>query len=140
MRVLSSTLWYGFQVEMFQYTSTASPCTVLIFAFAPGGGSFVAGDNSSGVGKTVTFWGAQWAKSNSLSGGGSPASFKGYAKSPATPTCGAAWSTDPGSSSSPPAGPLPAYMGVIAAGSAQQNGAQISGSTPHIVVVKTNAD
>jgi hypothetical protein len=120
-------------------TSTASPCTVLIFAFAPGGGAFVAGDNSSGIGKTVTFWGAQWAKSNSLSGGVAPASFKGYAKSPATPTCGAAWSTDPGNSSSPPAGPLPAYMGVIAAGSAQQNGSAISGTTPHIVVVKTNA-
>jgi PKD domain len=122
-------------------TSTASPCTVLIFAFAPGGGSFVAGDNSSGVGKTVTFWGAQWAKSNSLSGGDAPASFKGYAQTPATPTCGTAWSSDPGTgnSSAPPAGPLPAYMGVIAAGSAQQNGQSISGTTPHIVVVKTNA-
>ena len=121
--------------------STVTPCTVLIFAFAPGGGSFVAGDDSSGVGKTVTFWGAQWAKSNSLSGGSAPASFKGYAQSPATPTCGAAWTSAPGTgnSSSAPAGPLPAYMGVIAAGSAQQNGSSVSGTTPHIVVVKTNA-
>jgi hypothetical protein len=119
-------------------TSTASPCTVLIFAFAPGGGSFVVGDRSSDVGSAVTFWGAQWAKLNLLGGGNAPASFKGYAKSPATPTCGVPWNTDPGNSAPPPAGPLPAYMGVIAAGSAQQSGAQISGTTPHIVVVRTS--
>lgn len=116
---------------------TTAPCTVLVFAFAPGGGSFAIGDNSSANGTAVTYWGAQWAKLNSLSGGGAPSSFKGFAKSPDTPTCGAGWSTDPGNSAPPPAGPLPAYMGVIAAGSATQSGSQISGTTPHIVVVKT---
>jgi PKD repeat protein len=117
---------------------TTSSCTVLIFAFAPGGGSFVAGDGSSGNGAMVTFWGARWAMLNVVSGGTAPASFKGYAKQPTMPTCGATWSTDPGNSAPPPAGPLPAYMGVISTDSAQKSGEQISGTTPHIVVVQTN--
>jgi len=112
---------------------------VLIFAFAPGGGSFVIGDNNRANGTAVTYWGAQWSKQNSLSGGGAPASFKGFAKSPDTPACGTGLSTDPGNSAPPPAGPLPAFMGVIATSSAGQSGSQISGDTPHIVVVKTNA-
>jgi hypothetical protein len=119
--------------------TTTPPCTVLVFAFAPGGGSFAIGDKSSANGTAVTYWSAQWAKLNSLSGGGAPSSFKGFAKNPVTPTCGAGWSTDPGNSAPPPAGPLPAYMGVIAAGSAKQSGSQISGTTPHIVVVKTDS-
>ena len=110
---------------------------MLVFAFAPGGGSFAIGDNNSANGTAVTYWGAQWAKQNSLSGGGAPSSFKGFAINPATPTCNTGWNTDPGNSSSPPAGPLPAFMGVIAAGSAGQSGSQISGTTPHIVVVQT---
>jgi PKD repeat protein len=120
-------------------SATTNPaCTVLVFAFAPGSGSFVVGDGSSGVGNTVTFWGAQWAGLNALSGGAAPAAFKGYAKSPATPTCGATWKTDPGNSAPPPAGPLPAFMGVISTDSATKSGAQISGTTPHIVVVQTS--
>jgi PKD repeat protein len=120
-------------------SATTDPaCTVLVFAFAPSGGSFVAGDGSSGVGSTVTFWGAQWAGLNVLTGGTAPAAFKGYAKSPVTPACGDTWKTDPGNSAPPPAGPLPAFMGVISTGSTVKNGAQISGTTPHIVVVQTN--
>ena len=117
---------------------TTKPCTVLVFAFAPGGGSFVVGDGSSGIGNPVTFWGAQWAGQNIVRGGTAPAAFKGYAKSPATPACGATWTTDPGNSAPPPAGPLPAYMGVISTDSATKSGSQISGTTPHIVVVRTN--
>ena len=118
--------------------TTTTPCTVLVFAFAPGGGSFAIGDKSSANGTAVTYWGAQWAKLNSLSGGPAPSSFKGFASSPATPTCGPGWSTDPGNSASPPAGPLPAYMGVIAAGTANKSGSQIAGATAQIVVVRTN--
>src|SRR5205823_12935837 len=92
---------------------TTKPCTVLVFAFAPGGGAFVAGDGSSGVGNAVTFWGAQWASLNVVTGGTAPAAFKGYAKSPAAPTCSDTWKTDPGHSAPAPAGPLPAYMGVL---------------------------
>ncbi len=48
------------------------------------------------------------------------------------------WSTDPGNSSPPPAGPLPAYMAVIVTSSASKSRSVISGNTPHIVIVKTN--
>jgi hypothetical protein len=106
--------------------------------FAPGGGAFVIGDQNSAAGSAVTFWGAQWAHLNSLSGGPAPASFKGYALNPTTPSCGATWSTDPGNSAPPPAGPLPKYMAVIVTSSAAKSGPTISGNTPHIVIVKTN--
>jgi hypothetical protein len=120
--------------------STASTeCDVLIFAFAPGGGAFVVGDQNSANGTSVTFWGAQWSKLNSLSGGAAPSSFKGFAQNPSVPSCGTGWSTDPGNSAPPPAGPLPAFMGVIVSSSSAKKGSQISGDTVHIVVVQTNA-
>ena len=50
-------------------TSTTGPCQVLVFAFAPGGGAFVIGNGNSAIGTAVTFWGAQWWKLNTLSGG-----------------------------------------------------------------------
>jgi hypothetical protein len=120
-------------------STTTTSCEVVVFAFAPGGGSFVIGDQNSAVGTSVTFWGAQWSKLNSLSGGTAPAAFKGFALNPNTPSCGTGWSTDPGNSTPPPAGPLPAYMAVIVSSSISQSGSQISGNTPHIVVVKTNS-
>ena len=52
--------------------------TYLVYAYAPGGGAFVIGDLS--MSGTVTFWGAQWWKANSLSGGSAPSSFKGFAR------------------------------------------------------------
>lgn len=105
--------------------------------FAPGGGAFVVGDKEGTVGSNVTFWGAQWADLNSLSQGAAPASFKGFALRPAVPSCGAAWTTDPGNSSPPPAGPLPQYMAVIVSSSVTKSGSAITGDTPHIVIVKT---
>jgi hypothetical protein len=111
---------------------------VLIFAFAPGGGSFVIGDRNNAIGTTVTFWGAQWSKQNSLTGGAAPPAFKGFARNPKTPSCGAGWSTNPGNSAHPPAPPLPAFMGVIASSSIAKSGSRISGNTPHIVVLQTN--
>jgi hypothetical protein len=119
--------------------STASAsCKTLVFAFAPGGGSFVVGNRSAVVGNPVTFWGAQWWKDNALSGGSAPASFKGFAENPNAPSCGASWSTDPGSSTPPPPGPLPAYMGVIVSSHATKNGSEIAGDIVHIAVVHTN--
>jgi hypothetical protein len=106
--------------------------------FAPSGGAFVIGDQNSATGSAVTFWGAQWAQLNSLSGGPAPASFKGFALNPTTPSCGVSWSTAPGNSPPPPAGPLPKYMAVIVTSSAAKSGATISGNTPHIVIVKTD--
>ena len=118
--------------------SVTSPCKVLIYAFAPGGGAFAIGNGNSANGTAVTFWGAQWWKLNTLSGGSAPAAFKGYALSPKVPSCGTPWSTDPGNSAPPPAGPLPAYMGVIVTSATSQSGSQISGNTPHIAIVKTD--
>jgi hypothetical protein len=119
-------------------STTSTTCTVLIFAFPPGGGTFAIGDGNNAVGAAVTFWGAQWSKLNALSAGAAPASFKGFAKSPQTPTCGVGWSTDPGNSAPPPAGPLPTFLGVIVTSSASKSGSQISGDTAHIVVVLTD--
>lgn len=118
-------------------TATTS-CSVLVFATSAGG-NFVIGDGNSTVGTHVTFWGAQWAKLNNLSGGAAPAAFKGFSNKPnAAPTCGTNWSTRPGNSSRPPAGPLPAFMAVIVASSIKQAGSTISGDTAHVVVVQTN--
>ncbi|HEY4912560.1 MAG TPA: hypothetical protein VIJ91_01405 [Candidatus Dormibacteraeota bacterium] len=118
-------------------TATTS-CSTLGFTFAPGGGSFVIGDKNAVVGKSVTFWGAQWAKTNSLSGGSAPSSFKGFAENPTAPSCLAGWSADTGNSTPPPAGPLPTFMAVIVTSSADQSGSTISGNNVEIVIVQTN--
>ncbi|HEV2035956.1 MAG TPA: hypothetical protein VGU71_17475, partial [Candidatus Dormibacteraeota bacterium] len=110
---------------------------ILNFSFLATG-SFVIGDQNAVVGNSVTFWGAQWAKDNSLSGGSAPHSFKGFAENPTPPSCGTGWSADPGNSTPPPDGPLPAYMAVIVTSSADKSGSTISGNTVHIVVVQTN--
>jgi hypothetical protein len=115
-----------------------SVAVVWTVAFAPGGGAFVIGDKDSAIGHSVTFWGAQWAKLNSLSGGPAPRSFKGFAKKPTTPTCGVSWSAAPGNSSPPPAGPLPALMAVIVTSSSGKSGPKISGNIVEIVIVRTN--
>jgi len=120
-------------------TTSVSGCTVLIFAFAPTGGAFAIGDGNSALGTAVTFWGPEWWKVNSLSGGPAPASFKGFALNPATPSCGANWSTDPANSAPSPAGPLPAFMAVLVTGLSSQSGSQIFGNTVHMVVVQTKA-
>lgn len=114
-------------------------CGTLAFAFAPGGGSFVIGDQNAAVGAAVQFWGAQWSQNNGLNGGPAPSSFKGFAETPSVPKCGVAWSTDPGNSTPPPAGPLPAYMAVVVTSIVGKDGSTISGNDVHIVVVKTNS-
>jgi len=117
--------------------STAIATThVIVFAFAHGG-SFVIGDHNSAIGTKVTFWGAQWAKRNSLSGGAAPSSFKGFEGSVTAPVCGIKWTARPGNSAHPPKGPLPSFMGVIVASSVTKHGSKISGNTVHIVVVTT---
>lgn len=118
-------------------STAATSCNTVDFSFAPGGGSFVIGDKNSGTASSVTFWGAQWAKLNSLSGGDAPRRFKGFAETPKVPACGIAWTADPGNSTPPPDGPLPTYMGVIVTSDADKDGSATSGDTVHIVVVKT---
>jgi hypothetical protein len=113
--------------------------TALAFtASASAEGSFVIGDQNAAVGTPVTFWGAQWWKLNALSTGAAPAAFKGYANTPSgAPVCGTPWSTDPGNSSAPPAGPLPAVIEVIVSSSVTKSGPTISGDTKEVVLVAT---
>lgn len=85
----------------------------------------------------MTFWGAQWDKHNTLTGGAAPASFKGFEDSAPTPTAGTHWTTSPGNSSSPPA-TIPSFMGVIVSSSISKSGPRIAGNTVHIVVVRTD--
>jgi hypothetical protein len=115
-------------------TATAGACTVITFAPVP----FVIGNGNSATGTSVTFWGAQWRKLNTLSGGDAPAGFKGFALNPSTPSCGTDWTTGPGNSPPPPAGPLPSFIGVIVSSSISKSGSAITGNTVHMVVVQTD--
>jgi hypothetical protein len=132
----AGTVSAAFAGDSFYLPSAASAPT-LIFAFL-GNGSFVIGDGNAATGTNVTFWGAQWWKLNTLSGGSAPAAFKGFALNPALPSCGTGWTTDPGNSAPPPAGPLPSFMAVIVSSSISKSGSSISGDTAHIVIVQTN--
>lgn len=100
--------------------------------------SFVIGDQNAVVGNTVTFWGSQWEKKNSLSGGSVNASFKGFANGITSPSCGGTWTAAPGNSSKPPVS-LPAYIAVIVSSHITKSGNTISGDIKEIVIVKTNA-
>ena len=110
--------------------------TVLIYGTAKGG-SFVIGSNNTAVNTSVYFWGSQWAKNNPLTAS-APGAFKGFEDQPPLPDCGQTWTTDPGNSTPPPSGPLPAYMAVIVSSSISKSGSTITGNTPHLVVVRTN--
>jgi hypothetical protein len=123
--------------------SKGTTTVTVISPTALASGSFVIGDENATVGKVVTFsdvewWGSNWWKENSLSGGQAPSAFKGFAESsPSPPTCGETWTTSTGNSSGPPP-TVPEYMAVIAASKITQSGSTISGNAPEVVVVKTN--
>ncbi len=121
------------------YAPASAGATSLVFAFAPGG-SFVVGNGSDHLGGSVTFWSSTWSASNTLSGGQASASFKGFANTLAStpPTCGGTWSSDPGNSSGPPAGPVPTYMAVVVTSSVDKSGSTESGNITGIVIVKTD--
>ncbi len=101
-------------------------------------GAFVIGDQSANIGDTVTFWGAQWWKDNSLSGGLAPPSFKGFADT-ATLECGQNWTTRPGNSSFPPAtvGPVTddGLVPMVVSSQITKDGPVISGDTAEVVLV-----
>jgi len=120
-------------------TPTPTPTITPTPTPRPRHGSFVIGDLDAVIGMKVTFWGAQWAKSNSLSGGSAPSSFKGFANSlsPNPPVCGGSWSSDPGNSSGPP-DTVPAFIQVIAASSITKVGPVINGTSSRLAVIKTD--
>jgi hypothetical protein len=115
-------------------SNNSATATTQVVGFGSGG-AFVVGDRSATG--SVLFWGAQWAKGNSLSGGSAPNAFKGFENSTATPTCGSTWTTDPGNSSDPPA-TIPPLMAVIVSSNITKSGSTISGNVAHIVIVRTD--
>jgi hypothetical protein len=111
---------------------------VIVFAF-PTRGVFTLGDTTVATNPPfVTYWGAQWAQQNIVSGGGVSPSFKGFANSVSTnpPSCDGTWTSSPGNSSSPVAS-VPAYMGTVVTSSITKKGSTISGTITKIVVVIT---
>ncbi len=122
------------------YNGSGASTTTFVYGYAAGGGgAFVIGDRNAAIGTNVTYWGAQWANLNSLTGGSAANAFKGFAnRSSATPaSSGAVWTTDPGNSSNPPAS-VPAYMAVIVSSNVTKSGSTISGNTVKMVIVRTN--
>jgi len=115
-----------------------APLSQIVYGYPAGvSGAFVIGDINAVVGKEVTFWGARWAKSNSLSGGRAPSAFKGFADSiPRPPSSGGAWTANPDNSSEPPKS-IPSYMAVIVSSSITESGSKISGNVSQMVVVQT---
>ena len=120
------------------YRDSSDSAATMVFAF-PEFGGFAIGDLNSAVGSTVTFWGAQWANLNSLSGGPAPSAFKGFGDVlSAPPACGITLTGTPANSTHPPA-TVPAFMGVLVPTAVTKAGANISSVVWSIVVVQTNA-
>lgn len=109
------------------------------YVYPLSGPSFVIGDRSAVVGQKVTFWGAQWAKSNKLSGGAAPAAFKGFAESttPNPPFCGGSWTAGTGAPSGLPA-TLPSTIRVIVASSVTKSGPGVAGDIPQMAVINVD--
>src|SRR5205823_6251680 len=110
--------------------STTGTFTITVVPPPTANGSFSIGDLNAGIGNHVTFWGAQWAKSNSLSGGPAPASFKGFVESVKTtlPVCGQTWTSNAGNSSGPPSS-ITSYIAAIVTSSITQSGSTFTGDT-----------
>ena len=128
-----------FAGDSYYLPSADATKNVIIFAF-PTRGIFVLGDQTAtSAPATVTFWGSEWAKQNTLTGGSAPSAFKGFADSPSTnpPACGGTWTSSPGNSSAP-VDSLPAYMGTAISTSITKHGNTISGNITKIVVVLTD--
>lgn len=125
--------------DSFLASSTTGLPAPLVFAYT-NGGAFTVGNQSAGnapVGQSATFWGAQWAKNNQLSGGSAPGSFKGFENSLAPPVCGTSWTSGPGNSSAPPSS-VPTYTAVIVSSTITKSGSSISGNTVSVVIVKVD--
>jgi hypothetical protein len=130
-----------------RYLPSSATAAAFVFAF-PARGAFVLGDQTAaGAGSSnVTWWGDNWNRVNTLTGGQAPSSFKGFANAVAAlptggsqPTsCAGTWTTS-GGNSPPPTSGVPSYMGVLVANTITKSGSTVSGNFVHIVVVKVNA-
>ena len=124
------------------YLPSSETATATVFSFLDRG-AFVLGNLTAAAANPttdVTFWGAQSADLNALSGGSAPSAFKGFASAfnATPPACGGTWTASPGNSGKPVAPPLPAFMGVVVASSVTKSGSTISGNIAQIVVVTPN--
>jgi hypothetical protein len=135
-----------FAGDQFYRAATPNVQSALVFAFL-NQGAFVLGDTTTAnalatsPAPTVTWWGAQWARNNVLSGSAAPDAMKGFAGSLSStpPVCGGTYTTGPGNSTPPPlASSIPSYMGVIVSSQVTKSGRTISGDIREIVVVKTD--
>ena len=107
------------------YTGSSASISTLVFRF-PVGGAFVVGDGS--VKGLVTFWSSTWWKTNRLSGGPAPWSFKGFAQRVAMP-----WVASPGFAHAPAT--VPDWMGVLVASRVEKDGSNVTVTPTRMVVV-----
>ena len=103
---------------------------------------FAIGDLNSAPYPSVEFWGAQWWKDNTVSGGTAPASFKGLALTitqtgDCSGTFTGTFTTDPGNSVDPPAS-VASQIQVLVVNSVTQSGDVISGTYDDIDFVSTD--
>jgi hypothetical protein len=121
------------------YLPSSDDATALVFAFLDHG-TFAVGNGNAAIGTAVTFWGAEWAGVNTLSGGPAPASFKGFAGQTTTspPSCGTSYTARPGNSGNPPTS-VPSFMAVAVSSKLKKSGSTITGDIIHIVIVRTDA-
>jgi hypothetical protein len=95
---------------------------------------FVIGDGNAAMSSHVMFWGAQWAKNNSLSGGDAPSAFKGLALSVDAQNC--QFVTGPGNSVDGPDILPPGDVLVLVASSIAKSGSTITGTFTGMVIVQ----
>ena len=118
-------------------TSTSNTVSTLIYGYPVGGGTFVIGDRNAILNGSVNFWGSQWEKTNTLSGGASNASFKGFAVAPTPPVVGGTFTAAPGNSAPSPAS-VPSYIGIIVTSKVTKSGSNITGTIVKLVVVRVD--
>jgi hypothetical protein len=110
-------------------------------ASVPSAGAFVIGNLSAGNptnGTSVDFYGNDWGRDNTFSGGAAPAGMNGYVQTAGGYSCGATWSTSTRTSVNPPSS-IPNDMLVIVSNKVTQSGTTISGTILHIVVVAVSS-
>lgn len=113
--------------------STSIAASVLIYGYPTGGGTFVIGDGNAAVGRSVTFWGSQWEKLNTLSWRSVQREFQGLR------------SLDDGhgvhgraGQQRAPAASVPSYLGVLVTSKVTKSGSNVAGTIVRRVVVKVN--
>ena len=100
----------------------------------PASAVFTIGDGNAAVGTQVTFWGAQWWKDNTVSGGTAPASFKGLAENVDLSHC--TFDSGPGNSVDPPDSLPAGDVLAVVANSVTKSGPTISGTFTSVVEIQ----